>query len=80
MTTTTARKSDERLMPRLLNDISDEDRAKFDTLGPELNCVYEFCPWTPTDKIKGIFHNVFYILIFFCFRNIGNKRVFAETT
>ena len=42
-----------RTVPRVLNDISDEDRAKFDTLNSEFNCLDEFCPWTPTDTIKG---------------------------
>merc|ERR1711874_111758 len=46
-------KNGTRTVPRVLNDISDEDRAKFDTLNSEFNCLDEFCPWTPTDTIKG---------------------------
>ena len=37
----------------LLNDISRIDRINFDTIDDELNCLYEFCPWTPEDTIKG---------------------------
>ena len=37
----------------LLNDISRADRINFDTIDDELNCLYEFCPWTPDDTIKG---------------------------
>lgn len=36
-----------------LNGISQEDRELFGTFEDEFECLEQFCPWTPTDKISG---------------------------
>ena len=41
-----------------LNNIRAKDRNAFDTLDEEVQCLMDFCPWTPTTLDQLLAHEI----------------------
>ena len=41
-----------------LNNIKEEDRTRFDTFDDEVDCLVDFCPWTPNNLDQVLEHKI----------------------